>query len=149
MCGIVGVAARRDVVPTLIHGLKALEYRGYDSAGIALLTANGMERLRAKGKVGELESLYAASPIGGQTMWARPAATLESISTPMARPSAIATQRARFGVTPLTHTPRRRAQPRAMQARTAAPAQEATGPPGKGSAWPATIAAATAEKITS
>ena len=57
MCGIVGVAARRDVVPTLIHGLKSLEYRGYDSAGIALLTDQGLERLRAKGKVAELESL--------------------------------------------------------------------------------------------
>ncbi len=67
MCGIVGVAARRDVVPTLIHGLKALEYRGYDSAGIALLTPNGLERRRAKGKVSELEALQAATPIGGHT----------------------------------------------------------------------------------
>jgi glucosamine--fructose-6-phosphate aminotransferase (isomerizing) len=67
MCGIVGVAARRDVVPTLIHGLKSLEYRGYDSAGIALLTARGLERLRAKGKVAELEALHAATPIAGHT----------------------------------------------------------------------------------
>ena len=65
MCGIVGVAARRDVVPTLIHGLKALEYRGYDSAGIALLTDTGMQRLRAKGKVSELEALQAATPVAG------------------------------------------------------------------------------------
>ena len=67
MCGIVGVAARRDVVPTLIHGLKSLEYRGYDSAGIALLTDNGMQRLRAKGKVSELEALQQATPIHGHT----------------------------------------------------------------------------------
>ena len=67
MCGIVGVAARRDVVPTLIHGLKSLEYRGYDSAGIALLTDHGMQRLRAKGKVAELEALQAATPINGHT----------------------------------------------------------------------------------
>ena len=67
MCGIVGVAARRDVVPTLIHGLKALEYRGYDSAGIALLTGQGLERLRAKGKVSELEALQALTPVGGHT----------------------------------------------------------------------------------
>ena len=67
MCGIVGVAARRDVVPTLIHGLKSLEYRGYDSAGIALLTPKGLERLRAKGKVAELEALHAATPITGHT----------------------------------------------------------------------------------
>ncbi len=67
MCGIVGIAARRDIVPMLIAGLKALEYRGYDSAGIALLTANGMERRRAKGKVAELESLQTSDPIGGHT----------------------------------------------------------------------------------
>jgi glucosamine--fructose-6-phosphate aminotransferase (isomerizing) len=67
MCGIVGIAARRDIVPMLIAGLKALEYRGYDSAGIALLTGNGMERRRAKGKVAELESLQTSDPIGGHT----------------------------------------------------------------------------------
>ena len=67
MCGIVGAAARRDVVGTLIAGLKALEYRGYDSAGIALLTDSGLERLRTKGKVNELEALHAAQPITGFT----------------------------------------------------------------------------------
>ena len=39
MCGIVGIAARKNVVPLLIDGLQALEYRGYDSAGLALLTS--------------------------------------------------------------------------------------------------------------
>jgi glucosamine--fructose-6-phosphate aminotransferase (isomerizing) len=67
MCGIVGAAARRDVVGTLIAGLKALEYRGYDSAGIALLTEQGLERVRTKGKVHELESLHARAPIAGHT----------------------------------------------------------------------------------
>ncbi len=67
MCGIVGIAARRDVVPTLIAGLKALEYRGYDSAGIALLTDTGMQRRRAKGKVAELEALQNSDPIQGHT----------------------------------------------------------------------------------
>ena len=67
MCGIVGAAARRDVVGTLIAGLKALEYRGYDSAGIALLTDKGLERVRTKGKVHELEALHAAQPIAGHT----------------------------------------------------------------------------------
>jgi len=67
MCGIVGAAARRDVVGTLIDGLKALEYRGYDSAGIALLTDHGLERVRTKGKVRELEALQAAQPIHGIT----------------------------------------------------------------------------------
>jgi len=67
MCGIVGAAARRDVVGTLIAGLKALEYRGYDSAGIALLTAQGLQRVRTKGKVRDLEILQAAEPISGFT----------------------------------------------------------------------------------
>ena len=67
MCGIVGAAARRDVVGTLIAGLKALEYRGYDSAGIALLTEAGLERVRTKGKVHELETLHASQPIAGTT----------------------------------------------------------------------------------
>ena len=67
MCGIVGAAARRDVVGTLIAGLKALEYRGYDSAGIALLTARGLERVRTKGKVRDLEALQASGPISGFT----------------------------------------------------------------------------------
>jgi len=67
MCGIVGAAARRDVVGTLIAGLKALEYRGYDSAGIALLTGAGLERVRTKGKVRELEQLHASQPIAGFT----------------------------------------------------------------------------------
>jgi len=67
MCGIVGAAARRDVVGTLISGLKALEYRGYDSAGIALLTERGLERVRTKGKVRDLEALQASAPISGFT----------------------------------------------------------------------------------
>ncbi len=67
MCGIVGAAAQRDVVGTLISGLKALEYRGYDSAGIALLTDQGLQRVRTKGKVRELEALQAAQPIAGFT----------------------------------------------------------------------------------
>ena len=67
MCGIVGAAARRDVTGTLIAGLKALEYRGYDSAGIALLTDKGLERVRTKGKVQELETLHASHPIAGHT----------------------------------------------------------------------------------
>ena len=49
MCGIVGISAQRPIVHHLLAGLQALEYRGYDSAGIAMLTANGIERLRAKG----------------------------------------------------------------------------------------------------
>jgi len=67
MCGIVAAAARRDVTSTLIAGLKALEYRGYDSAGVALLTERGLERVRTRGKVQELERLHASAPIAGFT----------------------------------------------------------------------------------
>src|SRR4029079_6033918 len=63
----VGAAARRDVVGTLIDGLKALEYRGYDSAAIALLTERGLERVRTQGKVRDLEALQASAPIAGFT----------------------------------------------------------------------------------
>ncbi|MCB1612437.1 MAG: glutamine--fructose-6-phosphate transaminase (isomerizing) [Xanthomonadales bacterium] len=67
MCGIVGIAARKNVVPLLIEGLQALEYRGYDSAGLALLTANGLVRLRTPGKVRELAALHAQSQISAET----------------------------------------------------------------------------------
>ena len=67
MCGIVGIAARKNVAPLLIDGLKALEYRGYDSAGLALLTAAGLQRLRTPGKVRELEALYAATALDADT----------------------------------------------------------------------------------
>jgi glucosamine--fructose-6-phosphate aminotransferase (isomerizing) len=50
MCGIVGAAARRDIVPVLVEGLRQLEYRGYDSAGVAL-SDKGLRRVRALGRV--------------------------------------------------------------------------------------------------
>ncbi|HEU4664103.1 MAG TPA: glutamine--fructose-6-phosphate aminotransferase, partial [Dokdonella sp.] len=67
MCGIVAATAARDVVPVLIAGLKALEYRGYDSAGISVLEDGRLARVRAVGKVRELESLYEAAPVAGVT----------------------------------------------------------------------------------
>jgi glucosamine 6-phosphate synthetase-like amidotransferase/phosphosugar isomerase protein len=75
MCGIVAATAARDVVPVLIAGLKALEYRGYDSAGISVLENGRLARVRAAGKVRELESLYEAAPVAGtsgiaHTRWA-------------------------------------------------------------------------------
>ncbi len=76
MCGIVGVVAARDVTPILIDGLRRLEYRGYDSAGVALLTADGsLDRRRAQGKVQQLVDGIAALPIAGRrgishTRWA-------------------------------------------------------------------------------
>jgi glucosamine--fructose-6-phosphate aminotransferase (isomerizing) len=67
MCGIVAAVAQRDVAPLLIAGLKALEYRGYDSAGIAVIDHDAIQRVRAKGKVREMESLYLAHPFAGST----------------------------------------------------------------------------------
>jgi len=55
MCGIVGAVSARDVTPFLLHGLNTLEYRGYDSAGLALLNG-GLHRARSVGRVSELET---------------------------------------------------------------------------------------------
>jgi len=54
MCGIVGAASRRDIVPVLVEGLRRLEYRGYDSAGIAVVNGASVRRVRAAGRVAEL-----------------------------------------------------------------------------------------------
>ncbi|MGQ0430569.1 MAG: glutamine--fructose-6-phosphate transaminase (isomerizing) [Gammaproteobacteria bacterium] len=76
MCGIVGAVADRDVVPILIEGLRRLEYRGYDSAGVAVLNGGTeVARLRAVGKVAKLSEALATSPTSGHlgiahTRWA-------------------------------------------------------------------------------
>ncbi len=67
MCGIVAAAAERDVVPILIAGLRALEYRGYDSAGLSVLANDDIERARALGKVRELEARLLEKPLSGTT----------------------------------------------------------------------------------
>ena len=68
MCGIVGVVAKQDVTPILIEGLRRLEYRGYDSAGVAVQADNAiLERVRTVGKVDELARALEKSPISGQT----------------------------------------------------------------------------------
>ena len=75
MCGIVGAIAGRDVVPMLIEGLKRLEYRGYDSAGIAVVDGDDIRRVRRTGRVVEMESAaqaehFSASLGIGHTRWA-------------------------------------------------------------------------------
>jgi glucosamine--fructose-6-phosphate aminotransferase (isomerizing) len=75
MCGIVGMIARAPVAPRLLEGLKRLEYRGYDSAGIATLVNGHIERRRAEGKLGNLAELLDQDPIDGDigighTRWA-------------------------------------------------------------------------------
>ncbi|WP_166838292.1 glutamine--fructose-6-phosphate transaminase (isomerizing) [Rheinheimera pleomorphica] len=68
MCGIVGAVAQRDVVDILVEGLRRLEYRGYDSAGVAVVTESGeLTRLRRLGKVKELSDAVAAQPVSGGT----------------------------------------------------------------------------------
>ena len=74
MCGIVAAAAGSNIVPVLIEGLKKLEYRGYDSAGIAVINGK-LQRLRALGRVVELEKLTVTETLTGQigiahTRWA-------------------------------------------------------------------------------
>ena len=71
MCGIVGAVAGRDIVPVLIEGLKRLEYRGYDSAGVAVLNGDRkINRVRTVGKVKALEAALAESPTSGQLLMA-------------------------------------------------------------------------------
>ena len=75
MCGIIGYVGTRDVVPVLIGGLKKLEYRGYDSAGIAIVDGSGVEVVRAEGKLSNLESKLNDQPLHGtfgmgHTRWA-------------------------------------------------------------------------------
>ena len=64
MCGIVGAVAERNIVPVLVEGLKRLEYRGYDSAGLAVVQADHKLGLcRAVGKVAHLEDKLTARPL--------------------------------------------------------------------------------------
>lgn len=67
MCGIIGIVGNKPVVERLMNGLKGLEYRGYDSNGIATITRDGLQRRRAKGKLNNLQELVAKEPIAGFT----------------------------------------------------------------------------------
>ena len=68
MCGIVGAVAKKDICPILLEGLKRLEYRGYDSAGFAVISNNEkLQRIRIKGKVDKLNEQYKLAPLRGST----------------------------------------------------------------------------------
>src|SRR5258707_14323179 len=67
MCGIVGILGRGPVADQIVDSLKRLEYRGYDSAGVATLEGNHLERRRAEGKLKNLETRLKAEPLAGHT----------------------------------------------------------------------------------
>src|SRR6478609_2435539 len=86
MCGIVGAIAARDVVPILIEGLKRLEYRGYDSAGIAVINGE-LRRIRSTGRVATLERMAQEDHVAGDlgiahTRWATHGAPSEKNAHP-------------------------------------------------------------------
>ncbi|MEO1143123.1 MAG: glutamine--fructose-6-phosphate aminotransferase, partial [Pseudomonadota bacterium] len=67
MCGIVGIVGVAPVAPLLVDALKRLEYRGYDSAGVATMEAEGLDRRRAEGKLVNLANRLEESPLSGTT----------------------------------------------------------------------------------
>src|SRR6478672_3681632 len=87
MCGIVGVIGTRPAAPLILDSLRRLEYRGYDSAGIATLVNGHIERRRAEGKLGNLGGVLHRSPLPGttgigHTRWATHGAPTESNAHP-------------------------------------------------------------------
>ncbi|PPD50273.1 MAG: glutamine--fructose-6-phosphate transaminase (isomerizing) [Methylotenera sp.] len=87
MCGIVGAVANRNVVSTLIEGLSRLEYRGYDSAGVAVLSSGSIERVRAVGRVANMtekaNAVHLSGQVGiGHTRWATHGGVTESNAHP-------------------------------------------------------------------
>ena len=87
MCGIVGYVGPRVATPLLLEGLKRLEYRGYDSAGVAVMNGKGVETRKAAGKIARLEAALAAEPVHGtmgiaHTRWATHGAPTERNAHP-------------------------------------------------------------------
>jgi glucosamine--fructose-6-phosphate aminotransferase (isomerizing) len=92
MCGIVGIAGTRDVAPIILEALKRLEYRGYDSAGIATLDHGAIDRRRSPGKLSKLGTVLDQKPLRGftgigHTRWATHGAPTEANAHPHATPT--------------------------------------------------------------
>jgi glucosamine--fructose-6-phosphate aminotransferase (isomerizing) len=95
MCGIVGAAAQRDIVPVLIEGLRRLEYRGYDSCGVAVLNGAGIGRVRSVQRVADLASQVKGKKVNGMTgiahtRWATHGAPVTKNAHPMMSSNEIA-----------------------------------------------------------
>jgi glucosamine--fructose-6-phosphate aminotransferase (isomerizing) len=89
MCGIIGILGKSDVAPLILEGLKRLEYRGYDSAGVATIDHGRLDRRRAPGKLSALEAVMRARPLAGaigigHTRWATHGAANETNAHPHA-----------------------------------------------------------------
>ncbi len=89
MCGIVGIAGTKDVAPVILEALRRLEYRGYDSAGIATLVGGAIERRRSPGKLSRLDAVLQKQPLSGHTgightRWATHGAPSEANAHPHA-----------------------------------------------------------------
>jgi glucosamine--fructose-6-phosphate aminotransferase (isomerizing) len=87
MCGIVGILGKEPVAENIVEALRRLEYRGYDSAGVATLTGHGIERRRAVGKLKNLADLLVREPLGGtagigHTRWATHGGVTETNAHP-------------------------------------------------------------------
>ncbi len=88
MCGIIGYVGPKAITPVLIEGLRRMEYRGYDSAGLAVMNGTGVEVLKAAGKISRLEAALAAHPVSGtlgiaHTRWATHGAPSERNAHPL------------------------------------------------------------------
>src|SRR2546425_12836054 len=87
MSGIIGYIGNKRVVPVVLEGLQRLQYRGYDSAGLAGIRDGGLEIRRAKGKLRNLEEVIRLNPLDGtygigDTRWATPRAPTEENAHP-------------------------------------------------------------------
>ncbi|HYH45160.1 MAG TPA: glutamine--fructose-6-phosphate aminotransferase, partial [Thermoanaerobaculia bacterium] len=88
MCGIVGYVGSREVVPLLIDGLRRLEYRGYDSAGVVVVCDGELQTVRAEGKLDRLQEKLNGTPVPGShglghTRWATHGRPSERNAHPM------------------------------------------------------------------